>query len=68
MTLLDASAGDLFASVSKGGRCGRERPTEVGAGGRQSRPQQGGGFLPPLDDSMFPNEVLCCLGAWRIGC
>jgi len=63
VTLLDASAGDLFASVSKGGRCGRERPTEVGAGGRQSRPQQGGGFLPTVDHLKSLNQALCCLSA-----
>jgi len=63
VTLLDASAGDLFASVSKGGRCGRERPAEVGAGGRQSRPQQGGDVLPTVDHLKSLNQALCCLSA-----
>ncbi len=50
------------------GVAGGNWPAEVGVEGRPSRPQQGGAVLPPLDGSTFPNEVLCCLGARRIGC
>jgi len=46
VTLSRAERRRLICFCSWGGRCGRERPAEVGAGGRQSRPQRGGDVLP----------------------